>query len=121
MLETFDYPEMGPNCVARTVSIVSPQSLMMMNNAHVRELAAAFANRVQAILSSQESESIDPAAEQVDTVYQLALNRLPSDIERRIGIEALNQLQTEWQGDRHAALETYCHTILNSAAFLYVD
>ena len=121
MLETFDYPEMGPNCVARTVSIVSPQSLMMMNNEHVRELAAAFADRVQAILSSQASAGIDPDAAQVDTVYQLALNRLPSDVERRLGIESLHQLQTEWQGDRHAALETYCHTILNSAAFLYVD
>ena len=121
MLETFDYPEMGPNCVARTVSIVSPQSLMMMNNAHVRELATAFANRVQTILSSQASRSADPVATRVDTVYQLALNRPPSDVERRIGIESLNQLQAEWQGNRRAALATYCHTILNSAAFLYVD
>ena len=94
---------------------------MMMNNEQVHELAAAFANRVQAILSSQDSRSVDPVAVQVDTVYQLALNRLPSDVERRIGIESLNQLQTEWQGDRQAALETYCHTILNTAAFLYID
>ena len=121
MLETFDYPEMGPNCVARTVSIVSPQSLMMMNNAHVRQLANDFANRVQAILSGQDSLRVDPDAALVDTVYELALNRMPSDFERRIGIESLNQLQSEWQGNRHAALETYCHTILNSAAFLYVD
>jgi len=121
MLETFDYPEMGPNCVARTVSIVSPQSLMMLNNEHVRELANALANRVQAIVSSQDPLRVDPDAAQVDTVYQLALNRLPSDVERRIGIESLNRLQTEWQGDRHSALATYCHTILNSAAFLYVD
>ena len=121
MLETFDYPEMGPNCVARTVSIVSPQSLMMLNNEHVRELATAFANRVQAILSSQDPVRVDPVAAQVDTVYQLALNRLPSDVERRIGIDSLKLLQTEWQGDRHAALATYCHTILNSAAFLYID
>ena len=112
---------MGPNCVARTVSIVSPQSLMMLNNEHVRELATAFANRVQAILSSQDPVRVDPVAAQVDTVYQLALNRLPSDVERRIGIDSLKLLQTEWQGDRHAALATYCHTILNSAAFLYVD
>ncbi|MBC7967643.1 MAG: DUF1553 domain-containing protein, partial [Fuerstia sp.] len=89
MLETFDYPEMGPNCVARTVSIVSPQSLMMMNNEHVRELAVAFAHRVQAILSSQNSVGVDPDVAQVETVYQLALNRLPSDVERRIGIETL--------------------------------
>ncbi len=27
MMDTFDYPQMGPNCVARNVSTVSPQSL----------------------------------------------------------------------------------------------
>ena len=76
---------------------------------------------MQAILSSQDSAGIDPDAAQVNTVYQRALNRMPSEIERRIGIESLNHLQTEWQGDRRAALATYCHTILNSAAFLYID
>ncbi|MEJ7590725.1 MAG: c-type cytochrome domain-containing protein [Planctomycetaceae bacterium] len=80
-----------------------------------------IADRVQEILLSRNSVSVDPDAAQVDTVYELALSRLPSDIERRIGIESLNQLQIEWQGDRHAALATYCHTILNSAAFLYIN
>ena len=42
MLDTFDYPEMGPNCLARSVSTASPQSLMLMNNQHVRELAASL-------------------------------------------------------------------------------
>ncbi len=56
-----------------------------------------IADRVQEILLSRNSVSVDPDAAQVDTVYELALSRLPSDIERRIGIESLNQLQTEWQ------------------------
>ena len=43
MMDTFDYPQMGPNCVARNVSTVSPQSLMLMNNGHIHELAQAFA------------------------------------------------------------------------------
>src|SRR5690606_4720557 len=51
MMDTFDYPEMGPNCLSRNVSTVSPQSLMLMNNKHVREMAAAFAKRVLASLA----------------------------------------------------------------------
>lgn len=125
MLETFDYPEMGPNCVARNVSVISPQSLMMLNNEHVRELAESLAHRVDAMLAEQDSDSSDiskPEYERlIKTVYNLALSRSPNDVERRVGVEALTTLQAEWHGDRHAALATYCHTILNSAAFLYID
>ncbi len=131
MLETFDYPEMGPNCVARNVSVISPQSLMLMNNDHVRELAESFASRVNAMLTEHDLDASDlneSAVERserserlVETIYNLSLSRTPNDVERRLGVEALDILQTDWQGDRHAALATYCHTILNSAAFLYID
>ena len=125
MLETFDYPEMGPNCMARNVSVISPQSLMMINNDHVRELAESLASRVDAMLTEYNSDGSDtskPESERlIETVYSLALSRSPNDVERHIGVKALNTLQSEWHGDRHAALATYCHTILNSAAFLYID
>jgi len=120
MLATFDYPEMGPNCTERTVSIVSPQSLMLMNNRHVRELAGSFAARVEKVLAAQDVGSKAWDA-RVETVYQLALSRLPTPAERRLGVATLEKLVADWQGDRQAALETYCHTILNSAAFIYID
>ena len=116
MMETFDYPEMGPNCISRTVSVVSPQPLMLMNNDRIRDLAASFAERVAGLVE----DASDPGA-RIDTVYQIALSSLPSDEERRIGIETLEDLEAGWEGDRHAALVTYCHTILNSAAFVYID
>jgi hypothetical protein len=121
MMETFDYPEMGPNCLTRSVSTVSPQSLMLMNNKHVRELATAFAANVAAILRDSEAEGHDAHGAQVDTVYHVALSRPPTGLERRIGIETLKELTTAWRTEPQAALETYCHTILNSAAFLYID
>ena len=118
MLETFDYPEMGPNCVARSVSIVSPQSLMLLNNRRVRELAAAFAERVEKLSGDRDRND---RGVRVDFVYQIALSRPPSEQERRLGIAVLQELEITWKGDRRRALETYCHTILNSAAFVYVD
>jgi len=129
MMETFDYPEMGPNCVARTVSTVSPQALLLRNNATVRQLATGFAEqvwnaRVPQTAAAGKAEG-DPGnariAALVEAVYQRALSRSPSEPERGLGVEALRQLSAEWDGDQRAALETYCHAILNSAAFLYID
>ncbi|MCA9008559.1 MAG: PSD1 domain-containing protein [Planctomycetaceae bacterium] len=121
LLEAFDYPEMGPNCLTRNISVVSTQALLMMNNDHVRELAAAFADRVRSLVAESSSRDPDPLAAQVDAVYELALNRQPAEEERNAGIKALNTLQAEWLGDERAALTSYCHIIFNSASFLYID
>lgn len=109
MLETFDYPDMGPNCVERSVSTVSPQALYLLNNARVRELATSLAARV--------AESDDP----IEAVYPIVFGRLPTAEEHTAGREALRALEREWSGDKARALETYCHTLLNSAAFVYLD
>jgi hypothetical protein len=118
MMATFDYPEMGPNCLSRSVSTISPQSLMMMNNQHVRDLAADFAARVEGLMQEQGSDDL---SDRVDAVYQLALSRPPSAVEQQIGVDTLKELRAAWKDRPDAVLETYCHTILNSAAFLYVD
>ena len=87
---------------------------MLLNNSHVRDLAATFAARVI---------DLQPGAlsDQIDLVYQLAFSRLPSRAERELGMETLNTLQSITPGSANAPMETYCHTILNSAAFLYID
>ena len=116
-MDTFDYPVMGPNCVERNVSTVPTQPLMMMNNGHVRELSAAFAARVVKLTRSQNVA----ASTRVELIYRLALSRSPSAAEKQLGISALKKLRQDWGDDSAKALETYCHTILNSAAFLYID
>jgi Protein of unknown function (DUF1553) len=124
LMEAFDYPEMGPNCLSRNTSIVAPQSLLLMNNAHIRDLGNAFAASIdQARLKSADTYDTQPLPweSQIASIYETALVRLPSQNELRLGIETLDQLTIHWNGDRHKALETYCHTLLNSAAFLYVD
>lgn len=118
MLDTFDYPEMGPNCVSRTVSTVSPQSLMLLNNERVHALSRAFASRVRNMLADQNKNDLNA---QITLVYQLALNRSPTAEEFQLGQETLQELKSLWKDNPQAALETYCHTILNSAGFLYID
>ena len=62
---------------------------------------------------------------------QEALSRPPTAEERTLGVKTLTQLAAAWKNyaqtqeaqiDAHQqALATYCHTIMNSAALLYVD
>ena len=114
MMGTFDYPVMGPNCVERSVSVISPQSLMLLNNKRVRELSGSFAKRVG-------KHAGDDPGELVAAVYELAMSRPPDANERAVGIRTLKELRAAWRDKPEAALETYCHTILNSAAFIYID
>ena len=118
MLETFDYPEMGPNCVERSLSTVSPQALYLLNNARVRDLATSLAERVA---GRCDGEPGDPVLAFVEAAHPIVYGRAPSSQERAAGIEAIRALTREWSGDEARAFETYCHTLLNSAAFLYLD
>ena len=110
MMETFDYPEMGPNCYERSISTVSPQSLMLTNNGRVREWSAALAERIEQTVVG-DGESAPGSAEKVDLLYKIALSRPPTKTERELGIEVLQEV----------TFEAYCHAILNSAAFIYID
>lgn len=118
MMEVFDYPEMGPNCLSRSVSVVSLQSLILKNNERVRQLAASLASRVHDRLEPEVRTNPDRL---IETVYEIALSRPPEPDELQAGRRAFTKMKTAWNGDGRKALETYCHAILNSAAFLYVD
>jgi hypothetical protein len=120
-LENFDFPQMNPNCVQRRDSTVAPQALHLMNNGMVQTLAEHFARRVR-------QEAGDEPSLQVEWISLAALGRPPTAEEKQVGLAALARLGEQWarhsagkEGAALAALTTYCHTILNSAAFLYVD
>jgi hypothetical protein len=120
-LENFDYPQMNPNCIQRRGSTVAPQALHLLNNGMVRQLAEHFARRVR------REAGADPER-QIEWVYLTALSRPPHEEEKRLGRMTLAVLEKEWSKHQvhrdeasHRALTTYCHTILNSAAFLYID
>ncbi len=121
--ETFDFPQMNPNCIERRDSTVAPQALHLMNNGVVEQLALEFARRVK-------RDGGDDRAKQIDAAYWIALSRAPTADEKEIGRAALRDLTAAWEKQQPTstrdtielkALANYCHTILNSAAFLYVD
>jgi hypothetical protein len=48
VMESFDLPSMSPNCMERSISMIAPQALNMMNDGMIANLAQAFAARVLA-------------------------------------------------------------------------
>jgi len=126
LLESFDLPAMNPNCLQRSESLVAPQALHLLNDTAVRELAAQFADRVLQVAGAEP-------AQQVQRVYWIALSRPPSAEEQRACLQMLTRLTRHWTNTlatagkpstteaTRKALTTLCHTVMNSAAFLYID
>jgi hypothetical protein len=126
LLEDFDLPAMNPNCFERRSSTTAMQALHLMNNAWVLELAVRFAERVA-------HEAGPEPARRVEMASWIALGRPPTPEEADAGAEALSRMTDGWMEhlDRtgggtsseaaRRALTAYCHALMNSAAFLYVD
>lgn len=129
ILESFDSPQMGPNCSERGVSIVAPQALHLLNNAAVFRLSQHFAERVV------REAGPDPE-QQIIHAHELALGNAPAAEVLQAARQSLDLLTQYWRAElskqpttdaptstqaAQKALQNYCHAILNSAAFIYVD
>ncbi len=128
LLETFDLPFMNPNCVKRGQSVVSSQALHLLNSDLVRENARYMAGRIA------DAVGDDPRA-QIERAYMLALARKPREQELKAALDTMEQMSVQWKGSlekdppaepvagraRWLGLATVCHTLMNSAEFLYVD
>ena len=116
ILDSFDFPQLNPACLERSRSNVATQALHLLNDGMVRKLADYFATRI-------EKEAGPVPQREIEQAYWIALNRPPSDEEKRASLEGLaklSQLAAGQQAD-HKALAKFCHMIVNSAAFLYID
>ena len=128
MLQAFDAPQLTPNCLKRAHSTVSSQALQLSNSNMVRKNARYFAGRVMDAVGGDVEK-------QIERVYLTALSRWPSVEEREKDGEEIRELTRHWldqlekdvpAGPKEAkaqweALATFCHAILNSAEFIYVD
>jgi cytochrome c553 len=125
ILENFDSPQMGPNCLERGVSIVAPQALHLLNNAAVKELADRFAERIEREVGADRDA-------QIVRIHEIAYAAAPTEEELHLARQSLDRLTQAWRetlgavenAEKEAAqraLRNYCHAVLNSAAFMYID
>ncbi|HVW85918.1 MAG TPA: DUF1549 and DUF1553 domain-containing protein [Bryobacteraceae bacterium] len=131
LLDLFDPPENVTSCPRRSVTTVAPQALQLLNNKFVVGQSALFADRVR------DEAGKNPVAE-IDRAFRLALGRPP---EPREGKAAESFLEVEEQYHRKqekslleqgtdparipppdkAALIDFCHSLLNTNEFVYVN
>ena len=128
ILEVFDAPQLNPNCLKRAHSTVSSQALQLWNSDMVRENSRYFAGRVVDAVGADVEK-------QVEQVYLTALSRWPSAEEGEKAGDKIRDLTRYWLEHLEKeipaepkeakaewlALATFCHTILNSAEFIYID
>ena len=128
LMDAFDQPAMTPNCTERRRSNVATQALHMMNGSMTWDLARFMAGRVM-------DEAGDDRSKQIEHVYLRAYSRSPTAEEMSLGRAAIEQFAKGWPARLAAdhsdaphaasaqwlALANYCHAILNSAEFSFVD
>jgi hypothetical protein len=120
-LESLDFPVPDKPEPARPTTTIAPQSLILLNSRFMDRQAAAFAERIQ------KEAGTDPDG-QIERAYRLALQRLPTDIERQALRSFLDRQREAWAGTENptgdpeqAALKSLCLLILNLNEFVYVD
>jgi hypothetical protein len=134
MFEAFDFPDTHESCPRRYATVTPTQPLALMNDELVMEWSRVLAGRVlnDAGLSSEQ---------QIERTYRLALSRAPKPEESRLVLDFLNQ-QSALLGERlaknqkvpmpdsvpagtaperAAAFVDFCHTLLNSNEFVYMN
>ncbi|MBT4692309.1 MAG: DUF1553 domain-containing protein [Planctomycetaceae bacterium] len=127
ILQLFDQPDIETNCTRRNQSTVPLQALSLLNSDLVVNAAEAFADRV--LLESPQ----DPLgyafmavtgrradAEQLEGMSEFILRQ--SDIYLRGGqVEQKNATEQELKEASRSALVDFCHVLLSSNEFAYID
>lgn len=113
MLETFDMPDTHESCARRNNTVTPTQALDLMNNPLVYRWAERFAARV----SNDWGLTNDV---RVERAFKLAFQRAPSDDERQMALGFLAK-QEKITGAAYTALVDFCHMLLNSNEFVYVN
>ena len=126
--EVFDLPPMTPNCVERRHSTVPTQALQLMNGRALFNHARHMAGRII-------DEVGEDGEKQIAQVYFRALSRSPTAAEVERSLAALDEFRVKWTESlaadrdpapkawkaRWMALASFCHSVMNSAEFSYID
>ena len=125
--DVFDQPDMHNSCSRRLTTTTAPQALLLLNGDFTLERGQALAETLHKRFGGDEARMIASG-------YRLAWNRQPSTEEIQLGLRFLSKqtekLRTRQRADggamdgaaaRRAALTDFCHALLNTNEFLFID
>jgi len=108
----FDAPDCSAIVERRNESVVAPQALFLLNDRLMIDLAVDLGARI-----SREIPKSTPR-ERIDRLYEITLGRLPTPAETEIGLRFLADHADRAGAD---AWRRYCHLLLCTNEFIYVD
>jgi hypothetical protein len=103
-MEAFDAPTLQTSCSVRQASTHSPQALELLNGAFSNDLAVVFAKRLTTECDGRPERIVERA-------YHLAVGRAPTEKERRLSLEFLQD----------QPLTEFALAIFNLNGFVYVQ
>ncbi len=112
MFEAFDAPTSEDSCPRRFSTVQPSQALTLMNDKFVFDWSHEFAARVL------NDGGLTPD-QQIDRAYRIAFSRDPKPEERQAVSQFLDKQST--LTSKTAAFEDFCHTLLISNEFLYLN
>lgn len=114
MMLAFDTPIPFNSVGRRNLSNVPSQALILMNDPFVLEQAEKWA--------AQLCKDYSKDSERVQSIYQSALGRPPSDQETRLATEFIAQQAKELGIDKNEprVWADFCHVIFNVKEFIYI-
>jgi hypothetical protein len=120
LLDAFDAPDGYTSTGRRNTTTTPTQALLLINGAWPLARARAFARRLEEA-ATQGGDGRDC----VVNAYRLAFGREPESGELATGTrflaEQAGRMHAKADLGKHEALVDFCHTMLNSNEFLYVD
>jgi hypothetical protein len=121
LFAAFDQPDLHNSCSRRMNTTTAPQALLLLNSDFVLERARAWSAKLLAKHGGRDGEIVTEA-------YRAAWGRAPTDDELRLGVGFVSaqakrlEGQTAGKGEaRERAVADFCHAVLNTNEFLYVD
>ncbi|HZZ27013.1 MAG TPA: DUF1549 and DUF1553 domain-containing protein [Pirellulales bacterium] len=139
LLETYDQPDMQNSCPRRTCTITAPQALEMLNGEGTEEAARQWSAKLLAECDHGDGQLDE--AKLVRTAYTQAFGRLPRKSEIKNAEKFVEEqaatiaeestpplekqlptpLPAKFNRAKAAALVDFCHALMCSNEFLYVD
>jgi hypothetical protein len=116
LLNTFDFGDATTPGEGRTRTNVAPQALFLLNSKFVIERSRGLAARLL-----EDAALTD--AERVERAYLMALTRRPTPSETDEALSYIGAMKGRLpEGDNTAlAWQSFCHVLLSTSEFLYVD
>ncbi|MEO8127396.1 MAG: DUF1549 and DUF1553 domain-containing protein, partial [Bryobacteraceae bacterium] len=116
LLATFDYGDATTSNEGRPRTNVAPQALFMMNSSFVIARSQGFARNLM------EDASLSDAA-RVEKAYLTALTRkpAPSEVDSALSYIAAMEKKVSTPDARLTAWQSFCHVLLSSNEFLYLN